>query len=182
MAGTARRGWLIGALVVAISALLGSGVLAAAWTGALTDPPAGTPALPGTLVRVSLTNMGGPMMGGGARMGPGLMQANADRASVPAGTVSVLVTNRGGIDHELVILALGDNQNPGTRPTSSDGKIDETGSLGEASTSQGEGPGTGIRPGAQGWVTLSLTPGRYELLCNLPGHYHAGMSTTLTVT
>ena len=30
-------------------------------------------------------------------------------------------------------------------------------------------------------MTLTLAPGRYELICNLPGHYAAGMFTELTV-
>ena len=40
----------------------------------------------------------------------------------------------------------------------------------------------GIAAGSAGWVTLDLAPGRYELVCNLPGHYAAGMYTLLTVT
>jgi uncharacterized cupredoxin-like copper-binding protein len=31
-------------------------------------------------------------------------------------------------------------------------------------------------------VTITLAPGRYELICNLPGHYAAGDYTELTVT
>jgi uncharacterized cupredoxin-like copper-binding protein len=63
-----------------------------------------------------------------------------------------------------------------------DAKIDETGSLGEASRTGGEGAGEGIVPGASGWLTITLAPGQYELVCNLPGHYTAGMHTQLTVT
>lgn len=33
-----------------------------------------------------------------------------------------------------------------------------------------------------GWVTVTLPPGRYELICNLPGHCAEGMYTQLTVT
>jgi uncharacterized cupredoxin-like copper-binding protein len=33
-----------------------------------------------------------------------------------------------------------------------------------------------------GWVTVTLAPGRYELVCNLPGHYVSGMYGELTVT
>ena len=43
-------------------------------------------------------------------------------------------------------------------------------------------PQDGIAPGAAGWVTLHLDPGRYELICNLPGHYAAGMYAELDVT
>jgi len=63
-----------------------------------------------------------------------------------------------------------------------DAKIDEAGSLGEASKTGGAGAGDGIAPGASGWVTVTLAPGHYELVCNLPRHYAAGMYTQLNVT
>lgn len=140
------------------------------------------PALPGTIVNVTLTNRGGPMMGGGGRMSGGAMGLQADRATVRHGTVSFLVTNRGTITHEMVVLPLPKSQIVGTRPIGGDAKIDETGSRGEASNTCAEGAGQGILPGTSGWVTVTLEPGRYELLCNLPGHYAAGMHTQLTVT
>ena len=34
---------------------------------------------------------------------------------------------------------------------------------------------------AVGWVTLQLTPGRYELVCNLKNHYANGMYQELDV-
>jgi uncharacterized cupredoxin-like copper-binding protein len=207
MATTVRRGWLIAALAVAVAVLLGSMLAASAWAGAFGQGAAATartrlgaagsgflsgtsqavPDLPGTVVNVSLTSMGGPMMGGpmmGGRnhMGSGFMRLSVDRATVPAGSVSFVATNFGGIDHELVVLPLGDNQRAGMRPIGGHAKIDEAGSLGEASASGAEGAGDGIRPGSSGWVTLTLAPGRYELVCNLPGHYGAGMSTELTVS
>ncbi|MFG2142672.1 hypothetical protein ACGFRG_00515 [Streptomyces sp. NPDC048696] len=61
-----------------------------------------------------------------------------------------------------------------------DGKINEASSLGEASRGCGAGEGNGIAPGALAWTTLTLRPGRYELVCNLPGHYLAGMYTDVT--
>ncbi|MHB1235041.1 MAG: plastocyanin/azurin family copper-binding protein [Microbacteriaceae bacterium] len=39
-----------------------------------------------------------------------------------------------------------------------------------------------MAPGASSWVTLKLAPGRYEIVCNLPGHYSAGMYSELTVS
>lgn len=139
-----------------------------------------TPALPGTLVDVTATDMGGPMMGGPRRVGG--MRLTADRATVQHGEVSFLVTNAGRLAHEMVILPMPGTQIAGTRVTGGDGKIDETGSLGEAAATCAEGEGQGILPGAAGWVTVTLPPGRYELICNLPGHYVAGMYTQLTVT
>ena len=38
-----------------------------------------------------------------------------------------------------------------------------------------------LKPGARGKLTLNLKPGTYLLLCNQPGHYKSGMSTTLVV-
>jgi uncharacterized cupredoxin-like copper-binding protein len=139
------------------------------------------PNLPGPVLNVSLTNMGGPMMGRPNRMMDGAMRMTADRSTVAHGTVSFLVTNGGTISHELVILPLPDNQIPGTRPLGGDAKIDESGSLGEASNTCADGAGQGILPGTSGWVTVTLPPGRYELVCNFPGHYAAGMYTQLTV-
>ena len=55
------------------------------------------------------------------------------------------------------------------------------GAIGEASNGCGSGEGDGIRSGQLGWVTENLSPGHYELVCNLPGHYAAGMWTELVV-
>ena len=38
-----------------------------------------------------------------------------------------------------------------------------------------------LQPGARGTLVLNLKPGTYLLLCNEPGHYKSGMSTTLLV-
>ena len=62
-----------------------------------------------------------------------------------------------------------------------DGTVSETGSLGEASATCGAGHGDGIAPGAVSRLTVTLRPGRYELACNLPGHYATGMHTGLEV-
>ena len=141
------------------------------------------PSLSGTVVNVTLTNMGGPMMGGGGGpMSGGAMGLQADQATVAHGAVSFLVTNRGSITHEMVVLPLPESQLVGTRPIGGDAKIEEAGTLGEASNTCAEGAGQGIVPGGASWVSITLKPGRYELLCNLPGHYAAGMYTQLTVT
>jgi uncharacterized cupredoxin-like copper-binding protein len=142
-----------------------------------------TPNLSGTVVNVALTNMGGPMMGqGNGMIFGGAMRLSTDRATVAPGTTSFLVTNVGSVSHEMLILPLPDSQIGGTRPIGGDGRIDEVGSLGEASKTCGEGAGQGIVPGATSWVTVDLAPGRYELVCNLPGHYAAGMYSQLTVS
>ena len=135
------------------------------------------PNLPGTVVDVTLTNAGGPMMG---RAG-GMMRLVATPTSVASGQVSFVATNTGSVNHELVVLPLPGNQIVGTRAIQPDGTVDETSSLGEASNSCAAGTGDGIAPGSSSWVTVTLAPGRYELVCNLPGHYAAGMYAQLTV-
>jgi uncharacterized cupredoxin-like copper-binding protein len=176
--------------VAAVILLTALSLVAVGFAGGLVNP-GGTgfgsrarcavPDLPGQVVDVSLINVGGPMMGRPDGIG-GAMRMTADRSMVMHGTVSFLAINSGSISHELVILPLPDELIPGTRMVGADARIDEAGSLGEASRSCGEGPGQGILPGASGWVTLTLPPGRYELVCNLPGHYAAGMYTQFTVS
>ena len=102
--------------------------------------------------------------------------------NVSRGTMSIRVINTGALTHELVVLPLPAGQGIGQRPIGADGKVDEVGSLGEVSRTCGAGPGDGIVAGAAGWTTLNLEPGRYELVCNLPGHYASGMYTELDVT
>jgi uncharacterized cupredoxin-like copper-binding protein len=177
---------ILATLILAGLSLVAVGALGGGFTAGRPGSLLGActvPNLSGTVVDVTLTNMGGPMMGGGnGPLSGGAMRLSADRTTVRRGTVSFLVTNGGGITHEMVVLPLPESQIVGTRPIGGDAKIDEAGSLGEASNTCGEGAGQGILPGASGWVSVTLEPGRYELLCNLPGHYAAGMYTQLTVT
>jgi len=195
----ARRPLLVGALAAAVTALVasaavaigaGSGGAVPGGIGLRSGSSAAAPSLPGAVVNVSLADMGGSMMGqrggmmgqGSGMMSGGSMRLSADHATVPHGTVSFLATNGGSINHEMVILPLPASQSVGARPTGTDAKVDEAGSLGEASNSNGTGAGQGVVPGASSWMTVNLAPGQYELVCNLPNHYTAGMYTQLTVT
>lgn len=169
-------------------------------------PSCSAPALPGTVVDVTLTDMHG-MMGPGGMMGSsgmmgqgqtgyqggpmgmiGMMRVVINPATVPPGQVSFRVTNAGALNHELVILPLAKGQYPGQRAIGPDGKVDEAGSLGEASRTCGADKGdenatnTGIAAGGSGWTTVNLTPGRYELICNISGHYWTGMYAELDVS
>jgi len=102
-------------------------------------------------------------------------------AAVRSGQVSLVATNMGWRTHELVVLPLFEGATAGTRIPGADGKVNETGSLGEASKACGAGEGEGIASGTVGWTTLTLVPGRYELPCNLTNHYAEGMSQELDV-
>ena len=138
--------------------------------------------LPGSTVNVILGDMGmTQMMGGVAPLG-GHMMLRAIPASVPSGRVSLVVSNMGWRTHELVVLPLADGVAAGQRVPGADGKVDETGSLGEVSNSCAAGAGDGITAGAVGWTTVTLAPGRYELVCNLQNHYANGMYQELVVS
>jgi uncharacterized cupredoxin-like copper-binding protein len=183
-ARASHSGLIIAAIVAGAALVIGSGALVA--LGASQSSPAsgayGTitctaPTLPGTAVDVQVTDAGDSMMG----QTPMRATLLATPTSVPAGKVSFVVANTGALVHELVILPL-PADGPGTRPTGSDGKIDESQSFGEASRSCGSGTGDGIAIGSTAWTTVTLKPGRYELVCDQPWHYAAGMFDVLTVT
>lgn len=131
----------------------------------------------GTVVHVTLSDRGGAMMGGRSPM---MVRIVASPDIVSNGTLTFVATNTGALDHEFLVLPA-PFDGVGTRSVNSDGTIDESSSLGEASRSCGRGVGSGISPGASSWVTLQLAPGTYELLCDLPWHYSNGMFTPFTV-
>jgi uncharacterized cupredoxin-like copper-binding protein len=138
--------------------------------------------LPGHTVNVTLGDMGmTQMMGGTAPIGSHMM-LRAAPATVAAGKISLTALNMGWRTHELVIMPLASGASAGQRVPGADGKISEAGSLGEASGSCASGSGAGITAGTVGWTTVTLAPGRYELVCNLANHYLAGMHQEFTVT
>ncbi|MGZ6884429.1 MAG: hypothetical protein ACXVET_16760 [Nocardioidaceae bacterium] len=137
--------------------------------------------LPGNVVRVQLADMGMTRMMGGVAPMNAHMRLRAVPASVPAGQVSLVASNVGWRTHELVVLPLAPGAVVGTRVPGKDGKVDEAGSLGEASRSCAGGTGEGIVARTVGWTTLTLRPGRYELVCNLVNHYADGMYAELVV-
>lgn len=156
--------------------MMGSGYTAAPLSCAAPD------GLPGSRVDVTLGDMGMSQMMGGTAPKGSRMVLMAQPASVHAGQVSFVVANRGWRTHELVVLPLAQGASAGQRAPGPDGKVDEAGSLGEASSSCAAGTGEGIASGALGWVTVTLAPGRYELVCNLTNHYANGMRQELDVS
>jgi uncharacterized cupredoxin-like copper-binding protein len=209
--GRRQRGWSQGSIIVAtvLAVLtLAAGVAAtlSSTGGARSQPSCSASGLPGQLVDVTVADMGGMMgtrmptwqggqltpgagsgmMGGGGMMGGAeaygyMMSVMVSPTSAASGEVSFRVWNAGTLVHELVIMPMPAG-GLGSRSVGTDGKVSEDGSLGEASNSCGEGAGEGIRPGAESWVTLNLDSGRYELMCNIAGHYSMGMYSALTIS
>jgi len=96
--------------------------------------------------------------------------------SVKGGNVGIKVENTGKIEHELV--AFRTDLDEAALPLGSDGKIDEKG---EGITHL-DPEAEGVAPGKNQSISVDLVPGRYVLVCNLPGHYQQGMHAVLTVT
>lgn len=92
------------------------------------------------------------------------------QSGVEAGTISFEISNQGTLTHELEVFA---------------------GELADLPVSNGVADTAGLRiidevedipPGATLSLEVELDPGHYVILCNLPGHYQAGMVAQLDVS
>lgn len=91
-------------------------------------------------------------------------------SSVKAGKVTFRVKNVGKSLHELVVIR--SNRAPGKLPVRNH-EASEAGSIGEVAD---------LHAGKSGSLTVTMRPGKYILICNITGHYQAGMYTAFTVT
>jgi len=98
-----------------------------------------------------------------------------DVSSVKAGKISFEVVNDSkAMVHELLVIKVDDYTN--TLPyNEKEGMVyeDKVTDFGEVSE---------LEPGQSGNLTVNLAPGKYLLLCNIPGHYKMGMFADLLVT
>ena len=83
-------------------------------------------------------------------------------STVSAGKVTFDATNAGKAVHEMVVVRT--DKKPSQLLNGN--RASEAGSVGEISET---------KAGASKSVTLNLKPGHYLLLCNVPGHFKAGM-------
>jgi uncharacterized cupredoxin-like copper-binding protein len=96
-------------------------------------------------------------------------------AATAGGLVDFTVSNTGPSPHEFLIFQA--DQNPADLPLK-DGRVDEE----SDQITKVFDSGDNITPGASKTFHAALSPGKYVLVCNLPGHYLAGMHTALIVT
>ncbi|WP_313606740.1 plastocyanin/azurin family copper-binding protein [Rhizobium sp.] len=123
-----------------------------------------TPAFAGSVVKV---------VEGGEGGGP--MTLTLDHSTIKSGEVTFMVHNDAVTeDHEMVLVKL-KSAEQSVPVIAAKHRIDEKQlkSLGEVSD---------LKPGKDGQLTATLDPGAYLLLCNIKGHYEAGMHAKLTVT
>ena len=82
------------------------------------------------------------------------------------------MSNDGKLEHEFVVIKT--NLAPGKLPLKGDEAKEDVG------PSPGEIPPS-VKPGKTKTLEVTLKPGKYVLICNLPGHYKAGQYTGLNV-
>ena len=90
-------------------------------------------------------------------------------ATAKAGKVTISAPNEGKVVHELVVLKT--DADPAHLPMDGD-EVDESTNVGEVAD---------VEPGTTKQATLDLEPGKYAMVCALPGHYKNGMYGSLTV-
>ena len=130
----------------------------------------------GQVVHFSASDGGGMMMGGM------MMRLAPASTTAQAGAVTLELVNLGSRPHELLVFPLAADGLPGIRPIGADDRVDESAVIGEAKPVCAQPASLdGIAPGNIARVTLDLKPGRYEIVCNLPGHYRVGMWALLQV-
>src|SRR6185312_11164513 len=103
------------------------------------------------------------------------MGITATPTSVPAGEISFEVTNTSkDTVHEMIVMYLADPAKA-LPYIEGDAKVDEdkAGDKGEVSE---------LDPGKSGVLTVELKPGKHLLICNVVGHFAAGMWTEFEVT
>lgn len=95
-------------------------------------------------------------------------------AQIGAGDVRLRVENRGPDRHEIVVVRRSDGRE---LPIREDGLTLDEDAL-EPTTVGILEPG---EPGSIRDLDVRLAPGRYELFCNMSGHYLGGMHTEMVV-
>jgi len=92
-------------------------------------------------------------------------------ATMKAGTARIGVRNRGAQPHDLTIL----------RTQTAPDRLPVDGSSAKAREDGLVARQPELRAGGSARLDVTLEPGAYVLICNVPGHYQLGMRTALTV-
>jgi uncharacterized cupredoxin-like copper-binding protein len=92
-----------------------------------------------------------------------------------AGNYVFVDDNHGPSSHELVMWKT--DLSAAQLPHSADGRVNEASPKLESVLDSG----SSLQPGESRLLTTSLDPGHYVMVCNLPGHFNAGMHVDITV-
>ena len=137
--------------VVLLAAIVGLACYPAAHAAARKRPPAGTLRIRERDFRISL-----------------------GRKVLPSGDILLRVRNMGPDSHELIVVR---RRARLELPLRSDGLTVDEDAI-DPSTAGALEPG---EPGSERELRVHLRPGRYELFCNMSGHYLGGMRAELVV-
>ena len=111
----------------------------------------------------------------GMDMGKATMGIKLSPDTAKAGVVTFKVTNASkDTVHEMIVMYMKD-------PTKALPYIEKENRAGEDKSAD-KGEVSELDPGKSGSVTVALKAGKYLLICNVPGHFGAGMWTEFTVT
>ena len=112
---------------------------------------------------------------GPGMMGMGMMSIRADKTNVKAGQVTFDATNWSrSVVHEMLVVAVDSPDAPLPYDFNKQTIVeDQVKMLGETDE---------LQPNASKSIELTLAPGNYLLVCNVPGHYASGMVVPFTVT
>ena len=130
---------------------------------------------PGSMDNLDKVNGMGMGMSGTPDRAHATMGITTDLPSLPAGDITFEATNTSrDTIHEMIVIPIapGEKEVPYNKDEM---RIDEdaAGAIGEVSE---------LDPGDSGTLTLKLKPGKYMLVCNIPGHYILGIWTYFEVT
>ena len=172
------RAMIVAAIGAVVVLAVGSTAFIALLIGSTSPTVKGTvgsgcsvPSLSGLTVDVTLSDAGDAMMG----QEPMMATLIADPATVPAGKVSFLAFNNGA-------LARGWSCSHFPRTVLARGRLEPMArsasprAWARRHDSCAPGAGDGIAPGSVGWTTMTLKPGRYELVCDEPWRCAGGCS------
>jgi uncharacterized cupredoxin-like copper-binding protein len=114
----------------------------------------------------------------------GPMSLTLSPSTVPPGDVTLVVKNDGTIEHEAVVLKtdvafdklpITFGGDPPSSVASGGDKVGEDANIGETGDPN-------LKPGDTRTFTIkNMAAGNYVVVCNLAGHYGAGMRAALTV-
>lgn len=158
---------LVPLLTVAALSLAGCGSDDDAKSDATPTPPAASSPAPDATA--SSTPAGEVNASGEITVKAAEMSFSPATITAKAGKVKITLDNTGTMVHELVILKT--DEAPDALEVK-DNQVSEDDSVGEIAD---------VEAGASATKTFNLKAGHYVIVCNVPGHYAAGMRGELTV-
>jgi uncharacterized cupredoxin-like copper-binding protein len=162
-----------GAIVLASLSLIVAGCGAAATPGLTFRPISPAPVAAPSPTAVPSVAPTTSVVTGGTIV---LSEWKVDTAStIKAGKSTFTISNAGTIAHELLIFK--SDKAPSAYPTDAAGDIVEDGAGVDLSSD-----GDNIDPAGSQTRSVTLAPGTYLFVCNIPGHFKSGMFTVVTVT